>query len=377
MSDAPSLRETLETAMDAGETSEAIESQAVAPPEVEAAPEQQVEDTRTAAERARDDKGRFATKIEKATAPAKVGEKADGKAAAVAPQGKPAVAPPPATAGQPAAIDPKPSTVKAPQAFKAAVRELSQKLPAEFHPILEEAVRIDNEAKKALNDSAQARHLAQQVQQTLAPYETIARANGMDSMQFAGSVLQTAAQLQMGSPQQKAAVVAQIIGSYGVDIQTLAAMLDGKAPAPQQQQAPQDIGRMVQQEIERREQETRGQQAHQAWSEFTATAPEFLEDVRGEMALIIEKAGREGRNITFQQAYDQACKLNDGVRDVITQRDAAKKATDAARAKAPTVQQAKAAAVMVKGSPGTTATRPAGPRSLRDDLEAAVAGQRT
>jgi hypothetical protein len=361
--EAPSLRETLESAI-AADAEPAFET---APVETEAAPEPvetQPEPQETAAEaaqRARDEKGRFAQKPPEA------------KAAAP----KPAEPAKPAPAAEAKPLEPKPepvASVKAPQSFKPAVRELAQKLPAEFRPILEESLRIDNEAKRALNDSHQARQFATQVQQQLAPYETIARANGTDAMTWAGSALQMVASLYAGTPQQRAQTIANAISMSGADIDAINAVMQGQAPqghaAPQQQS--QDVSRLVQQEFQRVAQEAQQQRATNAWEEFQASAPEFLEDVKDDMRFILEREGAAGRNMTYQQAYDRACKLNEGVSATLEQR----KSTAAVRAQAPTVQRAKVAGSSIRATPAATATRPAGPRSLRETIEEAVAAER-
>ena len=375
--EAPSLRETLESAMNA----EPAEVEPVEAPEVEAAPEVPAPDAAPtpapSQERARDEAGRFAPKAEqkpaqtKAPVPTKGGEKADGRAATEA-KGKPAAAAPStAVAGAPAPV--APSDVKSPQSFRATTKELAKRLPAEFHPILEDSIRIDNEAKRALNESAQARHYAQQVQQSLAPYESIARAAGApDAFTWAGSALQTVAGLYQGPPDHAIALAAQAVqlvqsrfGPQAID--RIAAILDGKAPQhvpqaqPQPQQQPQDVQALVQQTLA----QERAKADAQA---FLSSQPEFLDDVKDDMLALMERDRAKGGNMTWQQAYDRACKLNEDVASVLAQR----KSADAARAAAPTVRQAKAAAVSVKTSPVSGATRPAGPKSLRETIEDAM-----
>jgi hypothetical protein len=194
----------------------------------------------------------------------------------------------------------------------------------------------------------------------------------MDAMSYAGSVLQTAAVLHMGAPQQKAALVAQLISAYGIDVDAVNAVMQGQAPAQHAlQQPPQDVSKLVQQELARQTRAASEAKAAQAWAEFQASAPEFLEDVKDDMRLILERAGNG--NMTYQQAYDRACRLNENVASVLE----ARKAADAARAQAPTVQRAKVAGSSIKATPAATVTRPTGPRSLREDIEAAIASQRT
>lgn len=308
-----------------------------APADIEAEPEA---DTRTAAERARDEKGRFAKGGEKPKAEAKT---VDPKPADPA---KPSEAKP-ATEANP--LEPKPESaappIRAPQSWKPAEREAFAKAPPE---VQQAALRREAEITRALQETAEARKTVDQVQRTLSPYETIARANGMDAMQYAGSVLQTAAVLHMGAPQQKAALVAQIISAYGIDVDAVNAVMQGQAPAQHApQQAPQDVSRLVQEEFQKRAQAASEQKAALAWQEFQAGSPEFLADVQEDMKLILEKAGRENRNMTYQQAYDRACKLNEDVSAILAQR----KAAEAAKAQIASTQRTRAAASSVKPMP--------------------------
>jgi hypothetical protein len=313
--------------------------------------EEPAADTRTAAERARDEQGRFAKADKKPTA----------KPAEVKPEpAKPADPVKPAAEAKP--LEPKPepvAPVKAPQSWKPAEREAFAKAPPE---VQQAAIRREAEITRTLNETAEARKTVEQVQRTLAPYETIARANGMDTMQYAGSVMQTAAVLHMGTPQQKAALVAQIIGSYGIDVEHVNAVMTGQAPrqaAPQQQ--PQDVSKLVEQEFQRRAQAASEQKAAQAWTEFQASSPEFLGDVKDDMRLILEREGAAGRNMTYQQAYDRACKLNEDVSAILAQR----KAAEAAKAQLASTQRTRAAASSLKPMPAASVSaQPADRREL-------------
>lgn len=366
MSEAPSLRETIESAMNAD--AEAATGVVEAPVEVEAAPEPVAaapqETAAEAAQRARDEKGRFAPKAaekpnEKPVAPA---VKEPVKPAAAAPEAKP--------------LEPKPepvAPVKAPQSWKPAVRDLAAKLPAEFRPILDEASRREIETTRVLNETAQARQFATQVQQSLAPYEGIARASGVDAMTWAGRALQTFAGLHQGTPQHKAALIAQAISAYGVDVDAVNAAMQGQ-PQPHAGAQPQvDVNRLVEEKFQAYQQQQQADQRLREAQAFLDTTPEFIQDVFPDMVEIMRLDRAKGGNMTPAQAYDRAVKLNEGVQDTLSKR----KAETAARAQAPTVQRAKAAASSIKPSPGVAVTREQGPRSLRETIEAAVAGQRT
>lgn len=362
------IREAMEKAathLEGGET-EPAEMPAA---EVEAAPEPAETETATetetdaqAAERARDEKGRFAPKDEapkaaETTRKPAAAPKAGANGAASAPpagQGKAAGASSPSTpAAAPA------STVKAPQSWTPAAREAFAKAPPE---VQREVERREREIARTLQETADVRKGYEQVQRTLAPYETIARANGMDAMSYAGSVLQTAAVLHVGTPQQKAQAFAALIQQFQPDLQAINAFLEGKAgPVPQNQPAarPVDIESLVNQKLEQA-------RAKQDAESFLATKPEFLDDVRDDMLLVMQTARSQGRNMTWAEAYDRACKMNEGVQEALAQR----KAAEATRTAQPVTDAARRAASSVRSQPA--APMRAQPKGIREAMEAAA-----
>lgn len=317
-------------------------------------------DTRTTEERARDEAGRFAKeKAEKAKAK-QAGAKPvphGAPAASQAAQGQPvgAVAPPspPAPTGEPAPAAP---VVKAPQSWTPAAREAFAKAPPE---VQKEVARREAEIGRALQETAEARRVASQVRETLSPYEGIARASGMDSMKWVGSVAQTAATLHLGTQAQRAQVVAQIIGTYGVDVDAVNAYMQGQPGAAHAQPAAPavDPRALVREELQTFRQQAIEAQAQRAWSDFQASEPEFLDAVREDMRIIIEREAAHGRNVTYQQAYDRACKLNEEVASVLAQR----KAAEAVRAPQPVTQAARMAAGSARSRPAAApAAQPKG-----------------
>lgn len=356
------MREALEAHMDKVEA---------APPEAAAAPEApaKVESAPAAVEaptaviggRPRDEAGKFAKaevpgatpkSVEKAgNAPAAPGEaKVGGEA--------PPQAPPPTEAAK----------RRLPQDMSAPVRELANKLGPEYQPLIDEWDKRYRETSKVLQESAQARQLAQRVQETLAPYETVARANGTDAMTFATNVLQTATALQMGAAPQKAGIIAQLINQYGIDPGQVAAALDGSAPPPAQQQQPINVQAEFQRLWEERETKARYDVASQQASKFVGSQPEFLTDVWRDMGPILSSAKANGIDMTYESAYDSACWANPKVRAILQQREAAK----SVQASNADVQKAVAAASGVRTSQAAPAATPKG---LRAHLEAAADAQ--
>jgi hypothetical protein len=331
----------------------------VEPAEVAAPAEIDVEpDTRTAAERARDDKGRFApkgdTKLPETSAAApERAQKVDAGKTTAANQGKPAGAEsPPSPAGQPA---PETPAVKPPQSWKPAAREAFSKAPPE---VQQEVMRREHEITRTLQENAEARKFAETVQRQLSPFEGLARANGMDAMSYAGSVMQAAAQLFQGPRPARHAVVASLIQQAGLtsdeDLTAISQALAGKGAAPSQPQTQPafdpraEVHRVLQEERQREDAE----RSRQVVQDFIATQPEFLNDVYEDMAAIIESDKRAGRNPDVKRAYDRACKLNEDVSKILEQR----KAVETARTAQAATQRTRAAASSIRSQPAVAAS---------------------
>jgi hypothetical protein len=171
---------------------------------------------------------------------------------------------------------------------------------------------------------------AEMMDRSLAPYQQYFAMQNQPPAQTVSTLLQTASILQMGTPQQKAGMVANLIGQFGVDVETLDNLLSNspQQQAPQQQQPafrPEQIPQLVQQEFQRREAallNNRVQSDVQAFS--TDPQNEFYVDVRNDMADILDLAARRGQDLTLKQAYDRACAINPDISRIIAQREAQK-----------------------------------------------------
>lgn len=355
----PSLRESISAAMEGASTAPAPESPASAPGAVpERAPEapsRAPEATPEATSRARAPDGRFAKQQEQvAPKPTTSGHEPT----------------PPSEGDDPHVTPTTPEAAphaKPPANMKARLRETWANVPKEFQ---EEFHRLNVEAKKALDTSSQARRTAEAFQQTVQPYMPFMQG---EPMQVVGNLLQTAVQLQTAPPAHKAALVAQIIKGYGVDVNALADILEGQQPAAQPQQPQQFrdprfdqfMGHLQQMQAQRG---SKIQQEAAGELEKFASKAEFLEDVREEMADLMEAARKRGRTLTLEDAYERACILNPEVRPLYEQR---KQVQTQANARAST-QAARAASSSVRHEP-TAPTQSAGGQSLRDSIEAAWA----
>lgn len=320
-----------------------------------------------AAQRARDAAGKF-TKAE-AAAKAK-------SAAVVVPTATATLDPAKAgTVPEPAApVVPAPEAIKAPQSWKPAAREKWASLAPEAQ---QEIARRERETATALQESAEARRVHQQFREVVAPYEGMMRAAGSEPLQTIAQLLQTGAGLRQGTPQRKADLVADIVKQYDVPIEMLAAALDRGQPGqgtPQGQQQGGDMG--LRQEVaelkasiqnawnQRNQVQTQKMQA-----DITAFAAghEFFEDVRHDVADLMDSRAKRGVAITLEDAYNLACKMHPEITGVFEQR----KAAEAAKAAQASTQRAQAASSSVRSQPAGSAPRPQS-GSVRDDLAAAI-----
>lgn len=377
-----SRRAALEAAFEAAgeETTEEeaapVEAEEAAPVEEEApAEEAPVEEEKVEAKDGRDEKGRFAP-TEKVEAKAKPVAQAK-----VAPKAAPAVAAAPVAPVEPVEAPPP--------SWTPAEREIWKDLP----PAARAAVlRVNRETTKVLNENAGLRKqhgevsqryqqeagFRQRVDSFVSPFAGIFAAEGVDPMQGMANVVQTYGALHLGSREQKASIIAGLLSRF-TSVEDVNQILSGqvqptaaptyRAPAPQQK--PQDVNALVDQAIAQRLEVAQVERHKRDFDTFQATNPEFLADVWDDMETIVRVAEDRGRNITFQQAYDMACKTDSRVQGVLQQRAAAKAATQPS-AKAPTAR-ARTAAATVRTRPAGSVTESPASDDRRAMLEKAAA----
>lgn len=351
------LTDDLKAAVESVSEPEVTETTAPAPlpepkPEVEL--ETPAEDTGTAEERARarDEKGRFAKAAE---------EKAAAEKAAAEPI-KPVEVKPAARVEAPAA-KPGPDPDKAPVSWRAMAREQWSQLPAELR---DEVVRREKEVNIALQESKTAREGYQRYTETVQPFEQMIRAEGGEPVQAIQGLLQTAYALRMAPPQTKAQMIARMVQSFLPGREGLELLDAALTPGAQQQgqQAPRQpqefrdprVDQILQAQSQQAEQRARAQVEE-------VQAEEFYEDVRLDMADILELDRKRGGDMSLRDAYNRAIRLNPDVSRVVEQREAAARATPGG------ATQRKAAAVSVRSTP---AAPPSGSQeqSLRDTIAA-------
>jgi hypothetical protein len=275
---------------------------------------------------------------------------------------------------------PRQAGERAPASWRPDVREHWGQLP---EPVRAEIQRREVEVQRTLQESAEARKAYDAVMRTVAPYEAFIRAEGSNPIQAIDNLMATAAKLRTGTAPELASMVAGIVNQFGIGrfgngfIQSLDAALAGQSPVVDPQQAAMEqvlnqrlapVQQMLTQfqQAQQMQQERVAQAAQSEVEQFLDRA-EFGNDVREDMADIMETAARRGQNISLSDAYKKACLMNDRVLSVLRARKQAKSAQTQTQA----AQRARSAAVSVSGSAPVGALQQPS-TDVRSAIEAAI-----
>ena len=229
-------------------------------------------------------------------------------------------------------------SVEPPHSWSAVAREGWKDIPPSAQKYINER---EAQMVAKLSESAEERKFGNEVRNALQPYQAVIRMEGANDVQAVAGLAHTAATLRLGSPQDKAKQIVSLINHYGVDIDQLDEQLsqtvsgDGGQlsidPNVQnyinQTLAPvQQFMTTAQQTLSQRQQESQNS-AMQSLEQFAANN-EFYNDVKLDMADLMEMAANRGETMTLEQAYQKACQMSSEVQGVISQRTEQKATED-------------------------------------------------
>ena len=275
---------------------------------------------------------------------------------------------------------PKQQGEKAPASWRPEAREHWGQLPENVRA---EVARREYEVARTLQETAEARKTAEAVMKTIAPYEVFIKAENSNPLQAIDNLMSTAARLRTGTAPELATLVAGIVQQFGVGrfgnafIDQLDSALAGQTPKVDPQQAALDqvlnqrlapMQSMLQQfqQAQVAQQQRAAENAQNEVAHFLNQA-EFGEDVREDMADLLEAAQRRGQSLTLADAYKKACMMNDSVRSVVAQRIKAQGAQQQTQA----AQKARQTAVSVSGAAPVGSLKQ-DPTDVRSAIEAAI-----
>ena len=262
--------------------------------------------------------------------------------------------------------------IKPPMGFSPASREEWKNVP---QVIKEQIEKREAGMREAMANTATAKKTHNHLSKLADNFAPILAAEGVtDPMQAVEGLFNTVAELRMGSPAQKAAKMGQLIQQYGIDIGMLDQSLTGAAPTDTQEtqfanmidQKLAPITQVMEQlnQMQASKQQVSTDAVNREVADFSQNA-EFINEVRNDMADLIDMADKRGHNLTLQDAYDRACSFHPEIAGIL------KKRSDAA---ALTAQQNTVAAKRFAGSSvsGTkSGSSVAAPTSMRGQLEQA------
>jgi hypothetical protein len=229
-------------------------------------------------------------------------------------------------------------------------------------------MRREAEMNRSLRVSADSRRRVEAIDRSVEPYKPLLARYGVGIEQVLPPLLATRAALEVGTPEQKAALVANLCGDFGLDLELLDTALASRyqnGQAPQRVQAPQlpDLSQNPQLapvfalvEQFKQVQMEKAQQVIQ-----TVSNDPHYDEVRFTMADLIEIAKRNGKTMDLPTALELAKRAHG-----FAVAPPAPSVSDAAR----TLAAARNAAVSVSGAPKPTPARKPGEGSLRDELNA-------
>lgn len=258
----------------------------------------------------------------------------------------------------------------APVSWTPTSREHWAELPDELKS---QILKRETEISQTLQTSAAARKGYDRYEQILQPYQAVIAAEGaQDGYAAVESLLKTASTLRLGTPEQKAQRIAGLLNAYNIDVNTLDTVLSdqiqGRETQPSQNAQLEALLDQRLRPINDMLSQYQNRDSQALTSELTTFEQdkEFINDVRMDMADMLDMAAKRGQVLSLDDAYNKACNFHPEISKVLTARQqqgqiASHNATTSAK---------KHAASSVSGRRvGTPATGM--PEDLRGTIEAA------
>ena len=275
---------------------------------------------------------------------------------------------------------------RAPQSWKKEAKGEWAALP--LH-IRQEVHKREAEINRVLAQAAPERQIAEQFKTTVQPYIATMQARGIDPVTATKNLFEADHKLSNGHPRDRAQYMAQLIIDYGISVEDLDTALAPLMKGGQAQQqvaggGTPDIQALIQQQLnqalapilqERHQAQQRAAQEVEHTVESMSLDPKypFFEDVRMDMADLIDIAAKRGVVLSLDEAYSRAVRANPDTYGQLERQSTVSAAAQAHQA----AMRAKAAGSSISGAPaGGGGQANGGDGSLRGAIEAAFGGMR-
>ena len=250
----------------------------------------------------------------------------------------------------------KPQAPDMPKSLKLEMKAHWEKAPPELRQAI---AQREADFERGINNYKSRDAEAKQITDLFQPYEWMLRNENATPATAIAPLLQTAALLRTGTPQQKSQAVAQMIQQFQIPLDQVASHFGGEQPQPQDnhynqlaQQVQQLTQHITQSQYDAQKQnESRALSVIQQFAADPANA--HFEAVQDRMLSLLQAphvlgdTGNMSEREKLQLAYDTAIRLDQGLsQQIFAQQQQSLQAQSQ-------TQRAKAAAVQVKGSPGS------------------------
>jgi hypothetical protein len=268
---------------------------------------------------------------------------------------------------------------KAPQSWRAPQKAKWGTIDPE---VRQEIMRRERDITKTLGEVSQAKQFTQQFQSTIQPYMPRLQATGMNPLNAVKELLHADHILNSAPKTQRAQYMARLIKDYQVDVSELDAALAGQVTADPvaskvesllaERLAPlqQFLTRQQQAELAAQQQQ---QQQYAQTIETMANDPkfEYFNDVRQDMADIIDLQAKKGVYLSLEQAYTRAIAMNPDIHQLVTNKQMGNARSQSALAANAKAQKALAASKSVGGAPNGSVSGASGLLDRRATIAAA------
>lgn len=372
------LRGALEQAFKAQKEAPVAEVEKTAAVDTSSAETKQASDQRAAEQRARDEAGRFVKKDEKPDGAAQTAQTAQTTQTAdktgldKATQGTQQAA---QQGAQQAQRAPAP-----PNGWSAEAKAKWHELPLE---VMQAVAAREQDLGKAAGKMDEERALGRELRQVAAPYQAMIAADGATLPQAFTNFLNTVYILKQGGPRARDAYLG-VAKQFGIDLSAVTQATAGNTNSqgtaakadPELLALRQEVAQLKGHFTSREAQAESAMQAQiQQDIEAFAADPKnaHYEEVKADMAALL----RAGRAKDLPTAYDMACWARPDVRTSILAQQRAEDEQKRRETEKARTDEARRKSVSLTGAPGATVGANGADRSLRDEIAANFAAQRS
>ncbi len=215
------------------------------------------------------------------------------------------------------------SLANAPSSWRANAKAKWASLDPEIRG---EIAKREHDMHQGVQKLKETADFGDRINKTLEPYAPLIRAENASPEQVVQNMLNSAYVLRQGSTYDKVNMIVNLAQQYGFFDQMKAAIANGRPPEQEQRQdlTEQDIDRRIEERLAKEQQTINQNVLQQEVEAFLAETNNqgelkhpYVSNVWQEMAALIEIADSRGKEMSFEEAYNNALGANSDTRPLI------------------------------------------------------------